>query len=175
MKFIPLIILIAMLVFGYFQEYAKVTLNEYRSFADSYSGFYDSTPKERSAIYNSASIPFSIHSFSKSDLAITKGVLSVFILLVFFMLDAFFVKVTSRPESPSVLPWLILLYIVVSIPMSIFFFLSPNQASPSYAVSRELLGFLQSPLPSLMIVYIPKFLKSPLPRFKFPLKRYTSI
>ncbi|PCJ82668.1 MAG: hypothetical protein COA49_00995 [Bacteroidetes bacterium] len=175
MRAIPLIILIVMLVFGYYQESAKVALNEYRSFADSYSGFYDSTPQERSAIFNSTSIPFTIHLFSKSDLVLAKSALSAIILLVFFMLDAVFVKVTSPSGAPSALPWLLLLYIGVSIPMSIFFLLSQTSASPSYAVSRELLGFLQSPLPSLILVYIPRFLKSPLPRFKFSLKRYTSI
>jgi hypothetical protein len=84
------------------------------------------------------------------------------------------VRSTTLPDAPSVIPWLLLLYIGVSIPMFLLLLLSQDQTSHSYAVSRELLGFLQSPLPSLLIVYIPKLLNSPFPRFTFTMKRSSS-
>ena len=49
-------------------------------------------------------------------------------------------------------------------------FLNPSPTSSSYAVSRELLGFLQSPLPSLLLAYSPRLLKAELPPFPFQLK-----
>jgi hypothetical protein len=81
-----------------------------------------------------------------------------------------FLQVSALPGTPSSTPWLILLYIVVSIPMFVFLLINHSPNSSSYAVSRELLGFLQSPLPSLLLAYIPRLIKSQLPPFPLQLK-----
>ena len=166
----PIFILILMLAFGYVQENAKVSLNSYRSFADHSTGFYDLSPEDRNNLTSTLLLPQVIHKFSKPSLITLKWALSTSILLIFFLFDALFLKVSALPGTPSSTPWLILLYIVVSIPMIIFLLINHSPNSSSYAVSRELLGFLQSPLPSLLLAYIPRLMKSQLPLFTFQLK-----
>ena len=166
----PIFILILMLAFGYVQENAKVRLNSYRSYADHSMGFYDLSSETRSTLTSTMLVPNFIHTLSKPSLVNLKWVLSASILLIFFLLDALFLKVSALPGAPSSAPWLILIYIGVSIPMFAFLILNPSPHSSSYAVSRELLGFLQSPLPSLLLAYTPRLLKSQLPPFPFQLK-----
>ncbi len=166
----PILILILMLAFGYVQENAKVRLNSYKSFADHSMGFYDLSPEDRKNLTSTLLLPKVIHHFSKPSLIKVKWALSASILLIFFLLDALFLKVSAMPGTPSSTPWLILLYIVVSIPMFIFLLTSHSPNSSSYAVSIELLGFLQSPLPSLLLAYIPRLIKSQLPPFPLQLK-----
>jgi len=166
----PIALLILMLAFGYVQENAKVRLNAYRAVADHSEGFYDLPSEDRNSLTRTMHVPHFIHELSKSSLIQLKWVLSVSILIVFFLLDALFLKVSALPDAPSSAPWLVLIYIGVSIPMFSFHFLSPGPNSSSYAVSRELLGFLQSPLPSLLLAYTPRLLKAQLPPFPFQYK-----
>ena len=166
----PIALLILMLAFGYVQENAKVRLNSYRAVADHSAGFYALSSEDRNSFTRTIDVPNFIHKLSKPSLVKLKWVLSASILLIFFLLDALFLKVSALPGAPSSAPWLVLIYIGVSIPMFSFLFLSPGPNSSSYAVSRELLGFLQSPLPSLLLAYSPRLLKAELPPFPFQLK-----
>ena len=166
----PILILILMLAFGYVQENAKVSLNSYLTYADHSMGFYELSPEDRNTLTSTLLLPKVIHRFSKPSLIKVKWALSASILLIFFLLDALFLQVSALPGTPSSTPWLILLYIVVSIPMFIFLLINHSPNSSSYAVSRELLGFLQSPLPSLLLAYIPRLIKSQLPPFPLQLK-----
>ncbi|MDE0918394.1 MAG: hypothetical protein OSA04_08795 [Flavobacteriales bacterium] len=166
----PIALLILMLAFGYVQENTKVRLNAYRSVADRSVGFYDLSLEDRNSLTRTLHVPNFIHELSKPSLVKLKWVLSASILLIFFLLDALFLKVSALPGAPSSAPWLVLIYIGVSIPMFAFLFLSPGPNSSSYAVSRELLGFLQSPLPSLLLAYTPRLLKAHLPPFPFHIK-----
>ena len=166
----PIALLILMLAFGYVQENTKVRLNAYRSVADRSVGFYDLSLEDRNSLTRTLHVPNFIHELSKPSLVKLKWVLSASILLIFFLLDALFLKVSALPGAPSSAPWLVLIYIGVSIPMFSFLLLSPGPSSSSYAVSRELLGFLQSPLPSLLLAYTPRLLKAHLPPFPFNIK-----
>jgi len=166
----PIVLLIFMLAFGYVQENTKVRLNAYRAVADRSVGFYDLSSGDRNSLTRTMHVPNFIHELSKPNLVKLKWVLSASILIVFFLLDALFLKVSALPGAPSAAPWLVLIYVGVSIPMFSFLFLSPGPNSSSYAVSRELLGFLQSPLPSLLLAYTPRLLKAHLPPFPFQIK-----
>ena len=166
----PIALLILMLAFGYVQENTKVRLNSYRAVADYSVGFYDLSSEDRNSLTHTLDVPNFIHELSKPSLVKLKWMLSASILLLFFILDALFLKVSALPGAPSSAPWLVLVYICVSIPMFSFLFLSSGPHSSSYAVSRELLGFLQSPLPSLLLAYSPRMLKAELPPFPFQLK-----
>ena len=168
MKSIALLIL--MFAFGYVQENAKVRLNAYRAVADHSEGFYALSSEERNSLTHTLDVPNFIHELSKPNLVQLKWGLSASILLIFFLLDALFLKVSALPGAPSSAPWLVLIYIGVSIPMFSFLFLSQGPNSSSYAVSRELLGFLQSPLPSLLLAYTPRLLKAQLPLFPYQYK-----
>ena len=73
--------------------------------------------------------------------------------MIFFVLDVMFLRAMRAGER---VPWLVLIYAVVGVPMVGLAFSSPGEAW--YALARDMLGFLQSPLPSMMVVLIPSFL-----------------
>ena len=70
------------------------------------------------------------------------------------MLDVLFLRATGVAER---VPWLFLIYVTAGIPMVGLGFSSPGE--PWYALARDMLGFLQSPLPSVMVVLVPWFLE----------------
>ena len=69
------------------------------------------------------------------------------------MLDVLFLRATGVAER---VPWLVVIYVTAGIPMAGLEFSSPGDAW--YVLARDLLGFLQSPLPSVMVVLVPCFL-----------------
>ena len=88
--------------------------------------------------------------------------LSAAILIIFFVLDVFFAR-GGRHGARSMARHD--LHVTASIPMVGLGFSTPGE--PWYALARDMLGFLQSPLPSVMVVLVPWFLQrmtSPNPR-----------
>ena len=79
-----------------------------------------------------------------------KWALSAGILLVFFGLDALFLRTTGHLDR---WPWLVVMYGIAGTIMATFVLLVPGKSG--YSVAHEFLAFLQSPLPSLLIVLVP--------------------
>jgi hypothetical protein len=154
------LVIAAMLVFGFGQELTKIHLNDYIDTLEAHPELQPLSPAERAAYWAAAVPPrvvqyYEIHApwpiFHTLDLATLwaiKWTLAVAILLVFFAMDAWFLRVTG---AWSLRKGLVGVYVFVGAVMSLFAAFAPGEAG--YAVARELLGFLQSPLPSFMLVF----------------------
>ena len=159
-----LVVLGAMLGFGLLQEQSKIKVNHYLRVGDVQQFWDDDAPTR--ATWWDAHAPVGRHNFyvsratwplfhglSRAQLVAFKWGLSAAILLLFFVLDVLFLRATGVPER---VPWLVLIYVTAGIPMVGLGFSSSGE--PWYALARDMLGFLQSPLPSVMVVLVPWFL-----------------
>ena len=158
------LVLLAMLGFGLLQEQSKIKVNHYLKVGDE-AGFWEDESSMREAWWTSHAPvgrhnfyvsrdtwPF-FHGLSRGELVAFKWALSGAILLIFFVLDVLFLRTTGVGDR---VPWLVLIYLVASVPMVGLAFSRPGE--PWYALARDMLGFLQSPLPSVMVLTIPWFL-----------------
>ena len=161
-----IVVLVCMLVFGFYQERAKVQLNHYIQVLQENPGvaempaelrekWFDVNPQPKRIHYYVMERTWNgFHRFSRPELARMKWALSVGILLVFFALDTLFLRTTGHFER---WPWLIVIYAIAGTIMAVFLVLVPGKAG--YSVAHEFLAFLQSPLPSLLIVLVPSLLE----------------
>ena len=80
--------------------------------------------------------------------------LMVAIVLSFFILDALFLRAVGVGDRWRIL---LLIYGASGLVVAVFWFLDGRAGAvdPGYNVAREVLGFLQSPMPSLMLVLLP--------------------
>ena len=157
-----IVVLAGMLVFGFYQERAKVQLNHYvyvlqenpgvaEMSAELREKWFDVNPQPKRIHYYVMERTWNgFHRYSLPQLARMKWALSIAILLVFFALDALFLRTTGHFER---WPWLIVMYAIAGTIMAAFLVLVPGKAG--YSVAHEFLAFLQSPLPSLLIVLVP--------------------
>ncbi len=154
-----------MLAFGLLQEQFKIKVNHYMQVADA-EQLWDKAPVARAKWWQ-ASAPVGrhnfyvsrdtwslFHRFSRAQLVRFKWALSAGIILAFFGLDVLFLRTTKVANR---LPWLLLIYATAGVPMLGLAFSTPGQAW--YAFARNMLGFLQSPLPSVMVVLVPWFIE----------------
>ena len=159
-----LVVLGAMLGFGLLQEKSKIKVNHYLRVGDVQQFWDDDAPTRttwwdahapvgRHNFYVSRATWPLFHGLSRAQLVAFKWGLSAAILLLFFVLDVLFLRATGVPER---VPWLVLIYVTAGIPMVGLGFSSPGELW--YALARDMLGFLQSPLPSVMVVLVPWFL-----------------
>ena len=83
-----------------------------------------------------------------------KWVLMAAIVLCFFSLDALFLRAAGVADR-----WkeLLLIYVSAGLLTAGFWFVDGQAGAgeAGYNVAREVLGFLQSPMPSLMLVLLP--------------------
>jgi hypothetical protein len=94
------------------------------------------------------------HRMGPEDLTRLKWGLMVAIVLGFFVLDALFLRAAGVGERWRLL---MLIYAASGLVTAVFWALDgqAGQSEAGYNVAREVLGFLQSPLPSLMLVLLP--------------------
>ena len=156
------LVLLGMLVFGFYQERAKVQLNHYIHVLQENPGLIDMSPELRHKWWDVHPQPKRIHyyvieqtwsgfhRYSLPELTRMKWALSIGILVVFFVLDALFLRTTGHFER---WPWLIVMYAIAGSIMAGFLVLVPSETG--YSVAHEFLALLQSPLPSLLIVLVP--------------------
>ena len=153
-------VLLAMLAFGLLQEQSKVKVNHYLNVGDE-AGFWEDESTEREAWWN-GNAPVGRHKMCQSpdgpfswsvtgELVAFKWILSGVILLIFFALDVLFLRTTGAKRQ---VPWLVLIYFVVSVPMMGLVLSTPGRHGMLWP---DMLGFLQSPLPSVMVLTIPWF------------------
>ncbi len=171
------LVLAAMVGFGYVQEDAKVKLNHYIAIGEQFTDFYDFGLEEcqgdascmyakrkgwwddysplcrSSASYNRETFTL-FHWWGAEQMARAKWGLMVAIVLGFFMLDALFLRAAGVGERWRLL---LLVYLASGLVVTAFYVFDGRGGAddPGYNVAREVLGFLQSPLPSLMLVLLP--------------------
>jgi hypothetical protein len=161
-----LLVLAVMLVFGFYQERAKIQLNHYtqvmqenpelESFSEEVRAqWWQENPQPRRIHYYIMHGTWSgFHTMSISQLRYLKWGLSLLILVVFFALDGLFLQTTGHFER---WPWLFVMYGLSGAIMAAFIALMPGKSG--YGVAHEFLAFLQSPLPSLFIVLVPSLIE----------------
>ena len=172
-----LLILGHMLVIGFHQERAKIQLNHYMEVMrqnpvlqelpqDARAAWWEANPQpKRIHYYIMESTWDGFHRYSLRELGWMKWGLSSLILIVFFGLDALFLRTTGHIER---WPWLIVMYGLAGAIMAVFIALIPGKSG--YSVAHEFLAFLQSPLPSLLIVLVPSLLERMQPPPAPPIK-----
>ena len=166
-----------MVVFGYVQEDVKIKLNHYMAVGERYSDFYTYKYEQcdwdaqcmyearkdrwdRYALMSKTSFYVSrdtfdvFHHWRREEMLRAKWGLMVTIVLCFFALDALFLRAAGVGDRWKIL---MLIYAVSALVIVLFWSLDGQSGSedPGYNVAREVLGFLQSPLPSLMLIVMP--------------------
>lgn len=172
-----LAVLAAMVVFGYVQEDVKIKLNHYMAVGERYSDFYTYkyeecdwdgqcmydarkdwwdrfAPKTRNNFYVTGHTYDIFHHWGKKEMVRAKWGLMVVILMCFFVLDALFLRAAGVGERWKLL---FLVYAASGLVVMVFWAVDGRGGAedPGYNVAREVLGFLQSPMPSLMLVLLP--------------------
>lgn len=154
------LVIAAMLVFGFYQELAKININDYITTLESHPELIPLDPAGRAAYWSSSVQPRIVqyyeihqpwslfHRLDMRELWALKWGLAVGIVFVFFSMDALFLRVTG---AWSLRGGLVGVYLFAGAVMLLFALFAPGAAG--YDVARELLGFLQSPLPSFMLVF----------------------
>ncbi|MDB4787208.1 hypothetical protein OAG26_00715 [Flavobacteriales bacterium] len=170
-------VLFGMVLFGYLQEDAKIKLNHYTDVGARYGDFYTYgfedcdwdaqcmyearkgwwdrfAPLSENNFYVTRDTFDVFHWWGAEELLRAKWILMVAILLGFFSLDALFLRAAGVGDR-----WkLLLMNYAASGLVVAFFWLVDGRGgaeAPGYNVAREVLGFLQSPMPSLMLVLLP--------------------
>lgn len=156
-----LAVMATMLVVGFYQELAKIQLNDYLQTlaenpqldamtAEDRAQFWEASVAPRVVNYYEIHEPWPLfHHASLKTLRALKWALAVGIVALFFSLDALFLRVAAAWDLRGSL---VVVYAMAGVVMALFAVMAPGEAG--YAVARELLGFLQSPLPSFMLVFI---------------------
>ena len=154
-------VLLTMLGFGLIQEQSKIKVNHYLQVGDS-EQFWNqeahlrkmwweqSAPLGRYNFYVSRDTWGVFHYFDRSQIIQFKWGFSAAIMLIFFALDVLFLRATGVSHR---VPWLVLIYVTAGVPMVGLGCSVPGESW--YALARDMLGFLQSPLPSVFVVLVP--------------------
>jgi hypothetical protein len=161
-----ILVLAVMLIFGFYQEKAKIQLNHYVQVLQENPGVASMSPELREKWWHVNQQPKRIHyhimqgtwsgfhAMSRTQLGRLKWAMSLVILVVFFALDGLFLKATGHLER---WPWLVVMYALAGGIMVVFIALVPGKSG--YGVAHEFLAFLQSPLPSLFTVLVPSLIE----------------
>lgn len=164
MKLKVAVVVVAYLVLGFLAERVKVSLNFYLEQGSRIEGFFQLPPDRRDAILASAvdQVPYDYyynhgrlkvyHRMTKRQLTIAKWGFAALLVLVY------------AGMAWGVVRWLDLtthltyIYVVtgVALLLALVFFMAmkvlPDPTAP-YAVARKLLGFVQSPLPLIIVLF----------------------
>lgn len=170
-------VLLAMVVFGYVQEDAKIKLNHYLKVGARYPDFFTYkfeacdwdaqcmyearrdwwdrfAPMSRNNFYVTRDTFDVFHHWGEAELLRAKWGMMVLIVLGFFLLDALFLRAAGVGERWRLL---LLIYAGSGAVVVLFWALDGRGGAEQagYNVAREVLGFLQSPMPSLFLVLLP--------------------
>jgi len=171
------LVLVAMIGFGYVQEDTKVKLNHYMEVGDRYADFYDYgfeecawdadcmkmkrqewwdgyAPLCRTNFAYSRDTFDVFHGWNGEEMLRAKWGLMAVIVLCFFAMDALFLRAAGVGDRWRIL---LLIYGAAGLVVAVFWLVDGRGGAedPGYNVAREVLGFLQSPMPSLMLVLLP--------------------
>lgn len=172
-----IVVLAVMIGFGYIQEDTKVKLNHYIEVGDRYLDFYDFGHEEcgwdadcmaakrkewwdgyaplcRTNFAHTRETFSVFHRWNGEHMLRAKWGLMAAIVLCFFVLDALFLRAAGVGDRWRLL---LLVYAASGVVVVVFWVLDGRGGAEQagYNVAREVLGFLQSPMPSLMLVLLP--------------------
>ncbi len=155
-----------MLLLGFAQEMVKVNVNFYLDETARYPEFYSLSVEERKSWLDEQRLdaPFNyyyshrpidaLHQFSRSELNMLKWGLAVFFIAVNILLNLLFLKwAFNDPFFTKLLLWMMAACFVLA-----GFFLVGGKLihmdEPGYNVARKILGFMQSPIPALLLFIV---------------------
>jgi hypothetical protein len=173
---IAVLAIAAFVVIGFAQERLKVSLNHYLEVTEAYPEFFELPPNRRDAwldqkkinaphdyYYNHARVGL-YHHLNRKQLTLLKWGMAMFFAVLHFALAVgvvlYLTGVKDKPPknlSPRrmLLKSLLFLYTVAVIGVLVFFVLMRLVQHPdaAYAVARKLLGFMQSPMPLIIVLF----------------------
>jgi hypothetical protein len=165
MKKIALVIVIIViaLVSGFYQEKIKISVNYLLERGDQISGYYDATPEQREQWIEQTRLdtPFDyyhnhqtvswLYSFNRSELNALKWGITFFFIGWFLLLNwVVLFALNVKSATGSLLAWS---YLSLSV-IAFLLFVAGRGGSlevHTYALSRKILGALQSIIPSMII------------------------
>ncbi|MCH2197542.1 MAG: hypothetical protein MK081_02080 [Flavobacteriales bacterium] len=160
------------IVLGFVQEMVKVNVNYYLEQTSNVPGFYNGTYEQRKQWMEDHRIdaPFDyyyshrpidwLHHLSLGQLSKLKWGLAVFFIGIHFTLNVLFLRLyfraseeKQRKQAKRFLP---MLYIVSFVLAGIFLVGGKliGMDVPSYNISRKILGFMQSPMPAILLILL---------------------
>ena len=157
-------VLLLSLTVGYMLEWGKLHVNHYLQVLEAHPEFAAADAAGRTAWWaehapvmraqyfevREAWPPF--HRSDVQQMMWAKWTLAVAAVALFFALDLLLLRAL---EAQRLVHLLVALYVCSGLCMCIGAFLIPPPAG--YALAREFLGFLQSPLPSLFVALVARF------------------
>jgi hypothetical protein len=160
LKWIGLILLV--IGIGFFQERLKVSINFTIEKGDRIENFYEMSADQRIEelkqvktnnpfdYYQSHDSVNLLNHFSRKQLILTKWGITVFFVVIFFLLNRLALNWIFKSQILS--KWLATTYIVAFSSALIIYFGGYVFGRPDlfYAVSRKMVGALQSPIPAMM-------------------------
>jgi hypothetical protein len=156
-------VVVIFIAVGFFQEWLKVNINwfiDHIAYVPNYNALSPADRLEELAkmsynapydYYYSHSTISQLASFTSKQLSVLKYGIAVTLVVVYFMLNRFTIQRILRREGLTV--FLRYIYICIAATVALFFgmyFLWKPEIA-MYNVGRELLGFLQSPMPVIVL------------------------
>lgn len=158
-------IVFLMLATLFLQEIAKLNINFYLDTTAAYPSFFEQSPEIRKqqlddyrerwpAFHQYAHHPQIgfLHHLSLSELKAAKWVLAGLLVVLHLILNLLFLRMISRKKTARFLIGVTL----IALFFSAFFFALDRfvtEGNASYNVARELLGFVQGPLPAVFLAF----------------------
>jgi len=156
------------LAIGYALEGGKLHLNHYLHLLEAHPEFAAADAPGRAAWWQAHDPVFRVqyfevreawpplHRWSVAQVVWAKWMLAAAAVVLFFVLDLLLLRVLGAQRLVHLL---VALYLCSGVCMGIGAFLVPGPSG--YALAREFLGFLQSPLPSLFVALVARFRPPP--------------
>jgi hypothetical protein len=163
MKILKWIALILLAIgIGFFQERLKVSINFTIEKGDRIEHFYDMSADQRIEAlkqiktnnpfdyYQSHDSINALNHLSRGQLKLAKWIVTVFFVVVFFFLNRLALKWIF--DNSTLSKWLATTYVVAFCSALVIYFGGYVFGRPDlfYAVSRKMVGALQSPIPAMM-------------------------
>jgi len=157
-------LLIAAFAVGFFQEYVKVNINYIVETGDRLPGFFEQDASVKKQWLNEVQVdaPYdyyynhgkfeALYGFSRSGLTTLKWIMTVFFVIVFLGINLLLLHLLTQQRT--VLKWTMLLYLVffvLSFGIYLFGKLT-GTFEQAYAVSRRIVGALQSLVPLMLVL-----------------------
>jgi hypothetical protein len=163
------LVVVVFIVVGFFQEWLKVNINWFIDHIAYVPNYNELSPAGRLEelskmsynapydYYYSHSTINQLASFTSKQLSVLKYGIALTLVVFYFLLNQFVIKRILKKDVLTV--FLRNIYICIAATVALFFgmyFLWKHEIA-MYNVGRELLGFLQSPMP-VIVLYLPALL-----------------
>ncbi len=166
-KYLALLLVPLMLGMLFLQETAKLNVNFYLDMTAGNAAFFEQAPEERSEALNAMRSQWPLldyyahhrewkllHHLSETQLKASKWVLAQALILIHFVLNLVFIRIFLEAFKPIKMLLLITLAAVLVSGVLLFVGSITGMKEAAYNVSREFLGFTQSPFPAFLLVFV---------------------